>query len=89
MNIFVANAIEDEAVAQQTIRLWPNILKVIKHWQGLCKQMSQNQTLVGHRLDKAIPFKMQFIQDVASQLKGFRSCFKPKILCYSFLNILL
>ena len=40
--------------------------------------MSQNQTLVGHHLDKAIPFKMQFFQDVASQLKGFLQLFQTK-----------
>ena len=50
MNISVSNAIssgfctthwiedkDKDENAQRAIRLWPNIVKVIKHCQGLCK----------------------------------------------------
>ena len=46
---------EDEAVDQRAIRLWPNTVKVIKHWQDLCKSKRPKnksyETLVGHHLD--------------------------------------
>ena len=55
--------------------LWPNIVKIIKYWQGLCKsKITQNKSyknLTKHYLDKLFPLKLQFFKDIAGQLKGF------------------
>ena len=60
--------------------LWPNIVKLVKHWQGLSKSQRPKsncyQTLVEHHLDKCIPIKLQFFQDIAAQLKGFLQKFQ-------------
>ena len=78
--------VEDEAVAQRAVKLWPNIVKLVKHWQGLSKSHRPKskcyQTLVEHHLVKCIPIKLQFFQDIAAQLKGFLQKFqtnKPMI----------
>ena len=67
--------------------------KGLKYWQGLCKSIRPKsksyETLVGHHLDKAIPVKMKFFQDVASQLKVFCSYFKSTIIWFPFLNMVL
>ena len=52
----------------------------MKYSESLCKSKHPKnksyETLVGHHLDKAIPVKMQFFQDAASQLKGFLQLFQ-------------
>ena len=72
--------VEDEAVAQRAVKLWPNIVKLVKHWQGLSKSQRPKskcyQTLVKHHVDKCIPIKLQFFQDIAAQLKGFLQKFQ-------------
>ena len=35
--------IEDESITERTISLWPNIIKIIKHWEGLCKSKGPNR----------------------------------------------
>ena len=55
-------------------------MKLVKHWQGLSKRQRPKskcyQTLVEHHLDKCIPIKLQFFQDIAAQLKGFLQKFQ-------------
>lgn len=55
--------------------LWPNIVKIIKYWEGLCKsktpQNKSYENLTKHYLDKLFPLKLQFFKDIAGQLKGF------------------
>ena len=69
MNISVSNAISS------AIQLWPNNVKVIKHWEALCDskrpKSKSYKRLAEHHLDKPILVIMQFAQDVASQLKVF------------------
>ena len=69
MNISVSNAISS------AIQLWPNNVKVIKHWESLCDskrpKSKSYKRLAEHHLDKTILVIMQFAQDVASQLKVF------------------
>ena len=82
--------VENEEVAKRAIELWPNIVKVVKHWQSLSKSKrpknASYETLVKHHLDKYVPLKMQFFQDVASHLKAFLKCFKLTIRWYLFLK---
>ena len=82
--------VDDEEVAKRAIELWPNIVKVVKHWQSLSKSKrpkgASYETLVKHHLDKYVPLKMQFFQDVASQLKGFVEVFQLTIQCYPSLK---
>ena len=72
--------VEDEEVAKRAIELWPNIVKVVKHWQSLskskCPKNVSNEKLVMHHLDKYVPLKMQFFQDVASHLNCFVEVFQ-------------
>ena len=55
-------------------------MKLVKHWQGLSKSQHPKskcyQTLVEHHLDKCIPIKLQFFQDIAAQIKGFLQKFQ-------------
>ena len=67
--------IEDESVAERALTLWPNIVKMIKHWEGLCKsRRPKNKSytnLTKHYLDTLFPVKLQFFKDIASHLKGY------------------
>jgi len=67
--------IEDESVAERALLIWPNIVKVIEYWQGLCKsKRSKNksyETLTKRYLDELFPIRLQFFQDIACQLKGY------------------
>ena len=64
-------------------------MQLVKHWQGLPKSLRPKstgyQTLVEHHLNKCIPIKLQFFQDIAAQLKGFLQKFqtnKPMVLFF-------
>ena len=82
--------VEDEQVAKRAIELWPNIVKVVKHWQSLskskCPKNASNETLLNHHLDKYVPLKMQFFQNIASHLKGFVEVFQTSKPMVSFLE---
>jgi len=62
------------------MKLWPNIVKLVKYWQGLAKSYRPKngsyETLVKHHLDKYVPLKMQFFQDIASTLRSFLVVFQ-------------
>ena len=82
--------VEDEAVTERAIKLCRNIVKLVKHWQGLSKRQHPKskcyQTLVKHHLDKFIPIKLQFFQDIAAQHKGFLQKFQTNKLMVPFLE---
>ena len=65
-------------------------MKLVKHWQGLPYSQRPKskcyQTLVEHLLDKCIPIKLQFFQDIAAQLKGFLQKFQTNKPMVSFLE---
>ena len=68
--------IEDEPVAARAIQLWPNIVKVIKYFQSLCRsKRPQNNksydTLVAHHTSSIIEVKLHFFKYVAAILKVF------------------
>ena len=67
--------IEDEVVAERALLLWPNIVKVVKYWEGLCKSKRPKnksyETITKHYLDELFPIKLQFFKDIAGQLKGY------------------
>ena len=72
--------IEDEAVSERALKLWPNIMKVIKHWESLSKskrpQNKSYETLTKHYTDKFILAKLQFFKDIATLLKEFLEKFQ-------------
>ena len=53
----------------------PNIVKIAKHWEGMCKskrpQNKSYKNLTKHYLDKLFTWRLQFFKDIASQFKGF------------------
>ena len=71
---------EDEDVSSKSIKLWPNIIKIVGYWEGLCQsKRPQNRSyerLVTHYNQKVIPVRLQFFKDTASQLKGFLQIFQ-------------
>ena len=72
--------VEDEDVSSKAIKRWPNIIKIVGYWEGLCKsKRPQNRSyerLVTHYNQKVIPVRLQFFKDIASQLKGFLQIFQ-------------
>ena len=60
--------------------LWPNIVKVVKHWEGLCKSSRPKnksyETLVKYYSNKLVPIRLQFFQDIANQLHGYLEIFQ-------------
>lgn len=60
--------------------MWPNIVKMIKHWESLCKskrpQTKSYETLRKYHCDKIVTIRMQFFQDIAIMLKGYLERFQ-------------
>ena len=52
-----------------------NVVKVVKHWEGLCKsKRHQNklyENLTKHYLDQLFMLRLQFFKDLTSQFRGF------------------
>ena len=67
--------LEDESVAKRALDLWPNIVKIVGHWEKLCKSSRPNnksyETLTKYYQDKAFPLKLQYSKDIAGHLKDF------------------
>ena len=67
--------LEDELVAKRALDLWSNIVKIVGHWEKLCKSSRPNsksyKTLVKYYQDKAFPLKLQYFKDIAGHLKNF------------------
>ena len=67
--------VEDQAVAERGIVVWSNMVKIVKHWESLCKSKRPKnksyETLVKHHHDKFVPLRMQFFRFLAKKLKPF------------------
>ena len=67
--------LEDESVVKRALDLWSNIVKIVGHWEKLCKSSRPNsksyKTLVKYYQDKAFPLKLQYFKDIAGHLKNF------------------
>ena len=67
--------VEDEDVVVRAILIWPNMVKITKHWESLCKSKRPKnksyETLVKFYTDVFVPLRMQFFKDLAKKLKGF------------------
>ena len=72
--------IEDKDVAVRALKLWPNIVKMVNHWESLCKSKRPNnksyETLAKFHNNSLVPVRLQFFVDVSSQLKGFLELFQ-------------
>ena len=66
---------EDENVATKAVEIWPNIVQVIKHYEGLapskCPRNKKSYILFKHADDKLMPAKLQFFLDVSHILSEF------------------
>ena len=73
--------IEDEIAAEKALKFLPSIIKIVKHWECLCKrkrlQNKSYENLLKHHSDKLIPLKLQFFKNIASHSKGFLETFQP------------
>ena len=74
--------VEDEKVAAKAVKIWPNIVQVVKHYEGLApskcpRNNKSHDALVKHADDKLMPAKLQFFGDVAHMfselLRGFQT----------------
>ena len=67
--------VEDEMVAQRGMEIWPNFVKVVKHWESQCKSSRPDnksyETLVKHHQDVFVPLKMEFFRHTAKIFKEF------------------
>ena len=72
--------IEDKPVAERGIVIWKNFVKVISHWEGLCKSSQPPvkcyETLVNHYWDPLIPIKMQFFSFIAGIFRPYLTIFQ-------------
>ena len=81
---------EDESVAKRALDLWPNIVKIVGHWEKLCKSSRPNnksyETLTKYYQDKAFPLKLQYFKDVAGHLKDFLTIMQVDVPMVPFLE---
>ena len=72
--------LEDRDVAIRAMKLWPNIVKMIQHWESLSKSRRPNnksyETLLQFYNNKTVPHRLQFFIDLSSQMKGFLELFQ-------------
>ena len=72
------------------LKLWPNIIKVVQHWESQNKRKRPNnksyENLFKCYIDKFIPEKVQFSIDIASQLKGLLEAFQTDMAMVPFLE---
>ena len=80
----------NEGVASRGIIVWPNMVKIVKYWESLCKSKRPKnksyEALVDHHLDKFVPLRMQFFKDLAKKLKGFLVLFQTDRPMVAFLS---
>lgn len=90
--------VEDEVVADRAIKIWENVIKLVKHWLHLpkSKRPKDNKsydTLVKYHLDETMLAKFHFFKHIASLLQEFLVSFqtdKPMVpfLATSLENVL-
>ena len=73
--------IEDEPVADRALEVWPSIIALIKHFEGLCKSKRPRnnksyETLVGNYLDPLVPTKLHFFGFFAKILQPYLVMFQ-------------
>ena len=82
--------LEDEFVAKRALDLWPNIVKIVGHWEKLCKSSRPNnksyETLTKYYQDKAFPLKLQYFKDIAGHLKDFLTIMQVDVPMVPFLE---
>ena len=88
---FCANRwLEDESVAKRALDLWPNIVKIVGHWEKLCKSSQPNnksyETLTKYYQDKAFPLKLQYFKDIAGHLEDFLTIMQVDVPMMPFLE---
>ena len=75
LGFYATRWVEDQAVAERGILVWSNMVKIVKHWESLCKserpQNKSYETLVMHHSDKFMLLKMQFFRFLTKKLKPF------------------
>ena len=72
--------IEDQSVAERAVKIWLNLVKVIKYWESLCKSKrpknSSYETLVLHYKDPLMIAKFHFFSYVAGIFKSYLVSFQ-------------
>lgn len=67
--------IESVTTAERAIKIWPNIVKVIKEWEKKAKSYRPSNasysTLVEFHLDKFVPLRMEFFRYVAKMMQEY------------------
>ena len=66
--------IEDEVVAERALLLWPNSVKVVKYWEGLCKikrpKNKYYETITKHYLDELFSNQATVFQRYCWPIEG-------------------
>ena len=74
--------IEDQSVAETAVKIWLNLVKVIKYWESLCKSKrpknSFYETLVLHCKDPLMIAKFHFFSYVAGIFKSHLVSFQTE-----------
>ena len=82
--------LEDDSVAKRALDLWPNIVKIVGHWEKICKSSRPNnksyETLTKYYQDKAFPLKLQYFKDIAGHLKDFLTIMQVDVPMVPFLE---
>ena len=72
--------VESEVVAERGMEIWPNIVKVISHWQSLAKSKRPGNksyaTLVENYQDKFVPLRFEFFRYLAKILQEYLTVFQ-------------
>ena len=72
--------VEDLAVVERAISVWPNVVKVVRYYQKLCKskrpQNATYGTLLQHYEDILMLVKFLFFNDVANILNPFLNMYQ-------------
>ena len=67
--------VEDEDVAVRGIEVWPDFVKLVKHYESQCKSKRPDNksyaTLVDQHDNSFVPLRMQFFRDIARLLHKF------------------
>ena len=81
--------IEDQSVAERSVKIWLNLVKVIKYWEGLCKSKrpknSTYETLVLHYKNPLMITKFHFSY-VAGIFKSYLVSFQTDSLMVPFMS---
>lgn len=72
--------VEDKAVGERLIELWPDILKIFEFWKGLVKpkkpKSKSYSNFLPHIKDKLIVAKLKFFVNVAAIIQPYLTCYQ-------------